>query len=367
MTTETPAFYDATNAVIRPMDAGATIPNTAIPVSAALGNVIQNLSDGLYVGSYQGTALYVNSSTGSDSNAGTEGSPFLTINGALTHLQSLFLSNQFVGQATIALACGHSYPWTADFNLYGGSIDFTFYGDPTYGDYNSALVNGTTHGWFMSNLERPIITPTTYTGTSGQYQMYGINILGGSVSLNGVQINLPAAPVSPGITNYGGYCDFIRSAIGATQVGVYTSGTVVNMTDVTAFWGFLGCFSRSFVNLGQLATQFQINGIVMSAANSPSSTQLQQRQYFIKFIQDYATNNQNVLWLSTTATNSSTGSGMIQCSWSDGESLTVTGSEVTLATFPISFQPSYGLINYILNLTTNSSGLPLNFLNTRLS
>jgi hypothetical protein len=368
MTTETPLFFDSVNNVFRPMDSGATIPTTTLPVSATLGNTVQVLSDGLYVGDYNGLVLYVNTSSGSDSNAGTKLAPFQTLNHCLSYMNSLFPGGQFTGNMTIAMAAGQTYPWpTTDFQTYAGAnLLITFYGDPNYGDFNSAFVAGTTNPAYMSNLERPIITPPSYTDTSGQYQLYGINRNGGTITLSGVQVNLPAAPVSPGITNYGGFCDFIRNTSGTESGSISLLGSVVNMTDVTAFWGFMGSLSRSFTRFNQFASQFQINGIVMSAANNPSSAQLAQRQYFIKFLEDYAGNNQNAVWLSTTGANSSNGSGGVQCSWSDTEALVVTGSTTNLASFPQSFLPGYGLINYIYNLTTTSNGQPLNFLNSRL-
>jgi hypothetical protein len=366
--TQNPVFYDSSLGVFRPMDSGALIPTTALPISATDGNVIQNLSDGLYVGQYTGLVLFVNANAGSDSNPpGQIGQPFQTLAHTFSVLNGLFANGQFTGNVIVALAAGQTYTWNADFVIYGGNIEFTFYGDPTYGNYNSAYVAGTTAPWWMgTTLERPIIAPTSYTNTGGQNMMYGIDRFGGNVSFAGVQINLPAAPSSPNITNYGSNSDFVRNWINPVIGEVSMVGTICNMTDIGGFWGFMGMLARSITFFSQAASQFLVNGIEMSSANNPTSAQLAKRQYFLKFYPDYAGNNQTQTWLSGTSSNSSTGSGILFCSWSDTEALVVTGSATNLGTFPPSFLSGYGLINYIYNLNTTANGQPLNFLNTRI-
>jgi hypothetical protein len=104
----------------------------------------------------------------------------------------------------------------------------------------------------------------------------------------------------------------------------------------------------------------------MSASNAPTTSQLKARQYFIKFMQDYAGNNQTVVGLDTNSSNSSAGSGIIFCSWSEAQALVVTGSKTNLSSYPLSFDPGYGLVNYIFNLSKTANGQPLNFINSRL-
>jgi len=367
MTQRTPVFYDSTQSVHRPMDSGDTIPISAVTISAQPGNTVSALSDGLYSGDYNGLILYVNSSTGSDSNPGTKAQPFLTVNGALTHLSSLFPSSQYRGQAIVALHAGLNYTWPAsfDFTIYGGSLTLTFYGDPNYGDFNSPLVASTTLPAVMSNLQRPVIQPQA-TIVNSQAKLGGINRVAGSIIISGVTVSLPAASSPPGITNYGGYIDFIRSISGPSSGTVSIIGTVVNMTDNTAFWGFLAAQAGSTTYFRQFASQFQVNGILLSSTTSPTSAQLAARQYFIKFFQDYAGNNQTQLFLSSTSANSSSGSGIIFSTWADTEALVVTGSVTNLASFPFSFDSGYGLMYYIYNLNTASAGRYLNFINSRI-
>ncbi len=104
----------------------------------------------------------------------------------------------------------------------------------------------------------------------------------------------------------------------------------------------------------------------MNAAASPTTAQLTARQYFIKFLSDAAGNNQSTVSLAANSSNSSAGSGMVFAMWSEAQALVVTGTTTNLATYPLSFDPGYGLVNYILNLSKTANGQSLNFLNTRL-
>lgn len=367
MVTRNPLFYDSANSVHRPMDNGDVVPVSTIPVSATIGNRISALTDGLYTGDYYGTVLYVNTATGVDQvGNGTIGAPYKTIAYALSQVNSLFPGGRFQGENfTIALAANQTYPWTVDFTMYGGSITFTFYGDSTYGSFNSNPIGTGANPGEMAGLARPNITPTSSV-VSGQNKLAGINRLGGSVRLYGVTVTLPAAPSNPSIANYGGFVDFIRSPIGAKPGDVNWDGTVFNMTDTNAYWGALGIHPRSGVTtLSQFGTQLRINNLLMNAANSPTTAQLTARQYFIKFIMDYAGNNQQQLNLSTNVLNSSTGSGTVIVNWSDTNALIVTGSATNQASFPIAFDLTYGLRNYVFNLINDQQSRPLNFLSSR--
>lgn len=368
MVTQNPVFFDSTTNVHRPMDTGATVPPSTVPVSAVTGNTVQTQGDGIYVGNRSGLAVYVDSVAGNDANAGTSSAaPFLTLDHAFAFLNSLFPGGIYAGQnVTIALKAGQNYPVSSDFTVYRNTdIQITFYGDANYGNWNSGIVGTGANPWLMSNLARPQIQPQI-SSVSGLWKIAGINRQGGNVIFLGVTIQLPAAPSNPSISLYSGYSDFVRSVTVADDGFVQVSGVIVNMTDITAYWGFLGAHARSFTKLYEYCTQFQIQGKVMSAANAPTNAQLAQRQYFIKFYQDYAGNNQQVLNLSTTSSNSAAGSGMIFCSWSDASALVVTGTTTNLASYPLAFDPGYGLINYIFNLTKTANGQPLNFLSSRL-
>jgi hypothetical protein len=207
---------------------------------------------------------------------------------------------------------------------------------------------------------------------SGLQQIAGINRRGGTIAFMGVKITLPAAPsVGAPISAYSGYCDVVRSLspmLGAPlgdDGGVHLLGSIVNMSDITAYWGFIGTFARATVRFSQFCSQFQVMGLLMEAANSPTTAELTARQYFIKFLSDVPGNSQTVS-LSANSLNSSAGSGMVYAMWSEAQALVVTGTTTNLASYPLSFDPGYGLINYIFGLSQTANGQSLNFLNTRL-
>lgn len=349
------------------MDTGATVPVSATPISAVVGNLLVAQTDGLYVGNHSGLILYVDSVNGVDTNPGSKAAPIKTITQCVIILNSLVPGGVYGGTGiTVALKCGQNYPWPVDLTTARGSdLRIAFYGDPQYGDFNSPVVGTGASPGMMSDLQRPVIQPQA-SNVAGQAKLAGINRQGGTITLLGVTVSLPAAPATPSILLYGGFVDFIRNVSGANDGGVNTTGTIVNMTDITAFWGFMGCHSRSFTQYNQYASQFQINGILMTAANNPSTGQLNQRQYFLKFFPDFAGNNQQSLVASGNSLNSSSGSGMMQVSWSDVESLTVATGKTNQQSYPLAFDTSFGLRQYIFNLSTTANGQPLNFLSTRL-
>jgi hypothetical protein len=375
MTTQNPVFYDSTANVHRPMDSGATVPVTAVPVSATIGNRTQALSDGVYSGDYSGLILYVDSVNGLDTNAGTKAAPLKTIDQAFTNLNALFPAGYYSGRnITIALKAGQNYPWTSIFNMSGDcDLKITFYGDTKYGDFNGAAIGTGANPWNMSDLARPNLMPVSSVQSGGLQQLAGINRRGGTIAFLGVLITLPAAPYTGApLSAYSGYCDVVRSLSPALGMplgddgGVHLLGSIVNMSDITAYWGFIGTFARATARLSQYASQFLVGGIILNAAAAPSTAQLAARQYFIKFLADAPGNNQATVALSTNSSNSSAGSGMVFAMWSEAQALVVTGSTTNLSSYPLSFDPGYGLVNYIFNLSKTANGQSLNFLNTRL-
>jgi hypothetical protein len=256
MTIQNPVFYDSTANVHRPMDTGATVPVTAVPISATIGNKTQALSDGIYSGDYSGLILYVDSVNGLDTNAGTKASPLKTIDAAFSALNALFPGGYYSGRnIAIALKAGQNYPWTSTFNMSGDcDLKITFYGDTNYGDFNGAAIGTGANPWNMSNLARPNLMPVSSVQTGGLQQLAGINRRGGTIAFLGVLITLPAAPYAGApISAYSGYCDVVRSLSPALGMplgddgGVHLLGSIVNMSDITAFWGFLGTFARATV------------------------------------------------------------------------------------------------------------------------
>ncbi len=374
MTTfQLPSFYDSTNVVTRPMDTGAQIPPAQVPVSAQTGNQIQVLADGVYAGQYSlpGSPLtvYVNTSTGTDAPAsGAKTAPYASLEYAIAQVSALFPNSLFNGIVNIALQAGQTFVVGTDHSIYGGLLNITFYGDTQYGDFNALIGTPGTYSQLMSDLVRPILTFTTSI-VAGQSHMAGFTRHAGSIAFTGVQLNLPAAPAAPSIASYGLNCDVVRNPDYSAPGQVSLYGSIVNLTDITSFWGFIGTLSQSIgCNFVQFGSQFQIQGTLLSATSSPAPTtaQLTARQYFVKFFAGYAGNNQQTGLLSPTSATSSTASGIINLSWADTEALVVTTGKTNQATFPIMFDQTYGFRNYIYGLNRDQQSRPLNINSSRL-
>lgn len=354
------------------MDTGATIPPAQVPVSAVSGNLVQNFSDGLYVGTRNPlgstTTFYVNNSGADAVGRGTQAAPFQTLDYALTTAAQQYPASQFVGNVTICLQAGQTFTLVNDFNVYtGGVLQIAFYGDPQYGDLNTAY--GTANAQVMSDLARPIITPQVASVNGSYWKMAGFNRFGGSINLIGVQVNLPAAPANPSITLYSQFADLIRSLEYDAHGYINLRGAIVNVTDTTAFWGILGISARSTgTTLTQFASQFWVNGRALSATATPTPTtaELAARQYFVKFYPEFAGNNQTVSVLSGSSTTTSPGSGVFGLTWSDTPSLLVQNGKTNLGSFPVIFDITYGFRNYVFNLQRDQQQRPLNIVSSRL-
>lgn len=353
------------------MDPNGAIPPQQVPISLTPGNLIQANADGVYVGSraYFGSSLvlYV-SNSGSDSNPGTKAQPFLTLNQALGYALSLFPGAQLTGAVTIALQANQTFAFPpTDVPIYSGSnLRFTFYGDPVYGDFDTLVTGTQCKCQYMSDLQRPTIT-FNVTQTNAQWVMNGINRYGGSVTFEGVTLNLPQAPATPSIALYSIYCDVIRNMDMSDRGYVRLLGSNVNMTDTAAYWGFLGTHSGSLsTSFVQFGSQFLINGKQITALATPTTAQLTQRQYFVKMFAGFAGNNQQTGTLQPSSANSTTASGTISLSWADTESLTVTGSKVSQPSYPIMFDINYGFRNYVFGLQSDQQQRPLNIQSSRL-
>ena len=369
MAYELPAFYDSVQQVIRPMDVGDQIPPAQLPISMHVGNIVQSLSDGLYVGApvALATAAYVNTVTGVDAiTSGAVGTPFKSLDYALAQLSADSVNGQLATSIVVVLQAGQTFAMNNDLNLYGGTLTFTFYGDPNYGAYTNVPVTGTTtNPWYMTDLERPIIAPAVSL-VSTYWHMAGVNIIGGNVVLEGVEVILPMAPAGPAISLYSNAADFVRSSSNA-NTGSYVEllGAVVNMQDPTAFWGIVGVGARSALTLIQYGSQFQVNGLLIDAANNPSSAQLLARQYFIKFYPDFVGNNQQQGVLYDTAITATAASGLLSVMWADVQSFTVETTKTNLASYPIAYDLVYGLRNYIFGAIYDTVNRPVNVNSSR--
>jgi hypothetical protein len=368
---ETPTFYDPINQVIRTMDTGSYLPPAMLPVSKVPGNTLQDLSDGLYVGGNVAlpAVIYVNTMTGVDAMGnGTLAIPYKSLDYALAQLTAASLNMQLQTSAVIALQAGQTFSMMNDLNLYGGTLTFTFYGDTNYGSYTNVPVLGTTTDpEFMSNLARPLIEPAV-SSVNGYWHLAGINVYGGNVVLKGVTVQLPMAPAQPSISLYSNAADFVRAMNNTTDGYLELLGAVVNMMDITAFWGILGLNPRSSYSLIQYGSQFQVGGTLLNSVLTPAPTmaQLAARQYFIKFYPDFVGNNQQQGLLYNTAATATNASGILKVMWADTQSFIITNNYPNLGSFPIAYDPTYGLTNYIYGLTIDALNRAVNVLSSRL-
>jgi len=195
--------------------------------------------------------------------------------------------------------------------------------------------------------------------------MAGINVYGGSVTLSGVEVLLPVAPAQPAIALYSSAADFVRTI--GYNLGGYLDfrGSIVNMQDITAFWGLLGISPRSIFTLIQYGSQFKVDNTLMTAANSPTVNQLTARQYFIKFYPDSVGNNQQQLVLYDTAATATPASGLLHVLWADTESFVVETTKTNLLTFPICYDLVYGLRTYMYGVNYDGINRPWNVQSSR--
>ncbi len=369
MTARTPLYYDATGKVHTPIPIGDTLVPALISVSTRAQNQIQNLTDGLYVGStLPNPVVYVNSSGTDATTSGNLAAPYKTLDYALSQVIAANVNGRFTGQVVIALQAGQAFTISADIPIYDGSLLLTFYGDPNYGNWNSPPVGSGAIPAMMSDLQRPTVTLVSSV-VNGQSHLSGFNLNGGFLQFSGISVQLPAAPAAPSIALYSIYTDAVRAPAYGKRSQFILEGCIVNMTDINAFWGLIGVHARSsaltFVQYGSL---FQVQGVLLSSTTTPVPTAaaLVARQYFIKFYPDYAGNNQQTGVLQGNTTNSSTASGIMNLLWADTESLTVAVGKTNQATFPIGFDVDFGLRNYMFGLNRDQSSRPLNIVSSRL-
>lgn len=345
-----------------------TGPNDAldpnyIAISETQVNQIKAYPDGLYVGPYLSQGAFYVAASGSDvPTAGSLATPFQTLGYCLSQLTAQEPSG-FTKIAIIALKAGETFTFPDSFYMRGGKLSFTFFGDPTYGSFNSPLIGGTTFPSLMADLQRPIIqvgiAPATVGGSAG-IVMIGREGIGEfaetpMVILNGVQVNLPSGAHGTG------NIDFIKCANGA--VGRLTlDGAIVNMSDPTSQYGLLGMEAWSECKVYQFASQLKVAGTLVAAGDPVAN--LSARQWFFKFYQDFLGNNQT--FLNYSGNTGTPGSGMMTLSWSDVAAMPVIPTKTNLGTYPVLNDPAAGLTNYFFNLTRDQQQRPLNVWSPRL-
>jgi hypothetical protein len=328
----------------------------AFPISAFAGNTIRSRSDGLYAGSVpELSVLYVNSSGTDAATGGAKTAPLKTLDYTL----QLVAQNYTAGQTiTVALQAGQTFPVTIE-RLIACNLTLTYYGDATYADFNSPQVT-TAPNATMTNLQRPIITPSAYVSTVGQNRVAAV--VAPSLTLSGVQVNLPARPSpAPDGGSYGPM-DFYRCNTDQFNGRLKLFGAIINAVDALGYAGILGVMSRTQVVLDQFASQFLVNGAQVVAGSDANS--LTRRASFIKFYQDYpGVSDQTPPFLNPSALNSSNGSGLLTLHWSD-TTFSPIGGTSNVATYPVLADPTYGLRQYFVGLRKNGA-IPVNVISPR--
>lgn len=342
-----------------------TLNPLSIAISSGPGNQLAQQADGLYVGPYKnGTnVVYVSAAGTNASGFGTKIAPVQTLDYALSAiaLQSL----QFPGSTfVIALKAGETFSLTGRYSIPATSqLTVTFYGDAVYGDYDSPLVNGVVLPASMATLSRPSITQAI-TQVNSKYVSNGFD--NGTLRLEGVQINLAAAPVGPPANSAYGMMDFyfVSSGVGSLLDLV---GSVVNRTDINSVGGVYGVGGRSRGTLRQFATQFRIQGAIADAAAGMSAAQLASRTHFVHMYLDFpgADTREYTYPVFPSSTTTSNGSGLSDLTWSD-TNVGVLPQGNTLPSFPLLADVQFGFRNYVSGLVRDQQARPLNILSSRL-
>lgn len=337
----------------------------AIALSAVPDNLIQPRSNGLYVGPNSvGTSRVYVAASGTDADGfGTKAAPLKTLDYALT--QAALVNLRFPGSTfVIALKAGETFALTGrQFIPALSNLTITFYGDAVYGDYDSPLINGTTLPALMATLSRPVINQVI-TQSNGKYISNGFN--NGTLRLEGVQINLAAAPAGPPPnTNYG-MMDFFYISSGAGSV-LDLVGAIVNRADANSVGGIYGVGGRSRGTLRQIATQFQIAGVPANAAAGLTASQLASRIHFLHLYLDYpgADTREYSNPVFPSSATSSNGTGLTDLLWSDTTLGTLPQGN-TLTSFPLLSDVQFGFRNYITGLIRDQQQRPLNIISGRL-
>lgn len=364
MAYQAPLKYNPAAAVHEPMSStsGDEVAPDYIPVSPQTGNTLSRRSDGLYAGNVweNGGVIYVSSSTGTDANgSGGRTQPFRTLDYCLNYIANASVSG-FRSQLVIALKAGDTFTQSFSLFVLGGRLTLAFYDDPKYGDWSSTVESKCLSA-YMADLQRPVINCGVAPGTGGGSP--GFVLLGSqsrgivpstpsTLVLQGVRVNLATAQHVNGQRDYVG----IESE---AEGRLILQGAVINMPATDNVHGLLGVEASSRGALYQFASQLLVEGIQVGAGATVA--QLQARANYLKFYPDFLGNDQAGIPL----TAGSAGSGTLNLSWTDTQALPIAGV-TNQATYPILSNPSYGLANYIFNLTRDQQSRPLNVISGRL-
>ena len=358
MAERNPTYYDPGKQTISPIPTGDTITTSTLPLSTRAGNQISIQDGGLYAGrALRLLTAYVSTSAGVDApGRGTQAAPYKTLDYACSDLVS---NNTLASDLTLLLKAGETFATANRLQLAGGNLTIAWYGDPLYGDYPGNLI-GSADPSVMLDLTRPRIIPTG-SNTTGQWRLGGLdfNVTNSSLYLAGVIVQMPGAPNGnqpvDAYSIYSDYIEFKNRSCG--QLNTY--GCLIDKADSSPF-GFLGIHARAAQpTFTEYASQFLVNGQKV-ADSSATVDQLAARQWFIKFYPDFAGANQQSTSISGTSLTSSPGSSVLSLMWSETNSQIVTGTRTNVGSFPMRFDPAYGLRNYFTNLIRDQQQRPLN-------
>lgn len=356
-TLHNPLHYRSATSTHEPMGTDEFVGPQYIALSDVPYNQLRSYSDGLYVGNRLPLEVYYIAASGVDApDRGTKALPFKTLNYCLTTLLSLSPSNIYNSDVIIALKAGETFSMPNSMYMYGGTLTLTFWGDAQYGDFNSPAINGASP-WVMADLNRPIIAaalqPSTVGGTTGFILVGDPFYRNVGLVFQGVQVNLFNGAHSTGAV------DFV-SIVSSCRGTVTLKGAIVNITDTSSVFGFMGMEPSTKGRLYQYASQFRVLNTLV-AAGAPAD-QLLCRKWFIKFYPDFNGNHQDGLDLFGGAP----GSALLELSWSDVASVLVVPGKSNLGTYPVLNDAATGLANYFYNLTRDQQSRPLNCLTSRL-
>lgn len=350
----------------RPLDPSVDkLPGNVLALSARSGNRLQALADGLYAGPVPGlTVVYVNSSGTDAAGNGAIGAPVKTLDYALAYAVTQF---QFPGTSiTIALQAGQTFALTGRYTIPEGCVlRLAFYGDTTFGSFNSALVSGVVRPALMATLARPVVQATFVQDSYGYYLSSGF--VGGSLTLEGVNVTLAARPnPAPADTAYGNVDFYSSSNQNASAANLHLIGAVINKQDYTSYAGLMGIEPRTQVcNLNQFGSRFLIAGVAADGTTGLNASQLSMRQHFIHLYSDWGGADSRDVSLIASSATASNGSGMLNLSWSDTVGASV-GAGTTQSTFPQLADVTYGIRNYFNGLRRDQQSRPLNVISGRL-
>jgi len=349
----------------KPLDPSVdTINPQAIAISTASNNQLRAGADGLYVGTtFIASTVYVAAAGVDDLLHGTKAAPFKTLDYAVTQVLNFNLSNPGAN-TVIALKAGETFTLTGRRTIPAlSSLTLSFYGDPVYGDYNSALINGTALPASMANVSRPVITQVVSL-VNGKYVSNGFD--SGTLRLEGIQLNLAAVPAGSPANSAYGLMDFHYN-VSSYPATLDLYGSIINRTDQNSVGGVMGVAGRGRSYLRQFASQFLIQGAIADASAAMSAPQLASRVHFIHMYRDFPGGDQQPYTIPVfpSAASSSNGSGLMELTWSDATLGTLPQGN-TLTSFPLLSDVQFGFRNYVSGLVRDQQSRPLNVLSSRL-